>query len=139
MPIGNFLVLMSDVQQFCLSKIVTNDLQSDCATYTIKPDEDRHPGQASKIRGHGINVIEIHLDGIVDVFPEIKGRCRRCRSHYHVNVFKGGLKILSKQATKFLCLQIVGVVISVRKNVSSYQNASLYLGPETFGSAFFVH
>src|SRR5262245_27283600 len=112
-PVGGKLIAMRQAQHARLLEIVAHELQSHGQMVVAEPagdGESWNPGQRSR---DGVDVVEIHLNGIGGLGPEAEGSGRRGGTHNDVAALERIGKVQGDQPANLLCLQIVCVVVAV--------------------------
>src|SRR5262247_2460819 len=115
-------------QDSFLIEWLADDLQTDRQPRRVKPARNGDPRDAGEVDGNGKDVGEIHLQGIVDLFPNLEGRCRRNWSDEHIDTSESLLKIPPDQRPDLLRLSIIGLIVASAKGIGAEHDAALDLG-----------
>src|SRR5258708_144931 len=136
MPVGHLLILMRDVEQLRFAEIVALDLQTDRQTAPIEAAGNRDGGRAGQVAGDGEDVVQIHLYRVVGLGADLeRGRGRR-RAYGDGAFSVRALAVVGDQPADLLRLQVVRVVVAVRKNIGAHEDASLHFGTKAFRARF---
>ena len=95
-------------------KMFSDDLQSDrkSSRKTARHGNGRNAG---KVHRDDKDVIGVHFQRIIHFFPELKGRCRGCRTDDDIIFFKNPLKILLDQRPDFQRFFVIRIIIAELK------------------------
>ena len=96
-------------------------------------------GQAGEVHGYRVNVVEVHLERIVELFPEAEGGGRGHRGQDDVAGLEGALEVAPDEGADFLRLQVVGVVVAGAQHVGPQGDAALDFGAEAAAAGGAVH
>ena len=88
MPVADLLVLVPDIQQARLVKIITDHLQANRQAIA-KPGRYRDRRQTGEIDGDRIDIRQVHTDRIIRLFTQLEGDRRCRRPHDDIDLFKG--------------------------------------------------
>ncbi len=127
------------MQQRAFGEVVADQLQPDRHVGGAEAGRDAHPGQAGEARRQREDVGEVVGDRIVALRAERPRDRRRDRTGDDVAGAKARLEVVGDHAPELLRLQVVGVVVAVRKHVGADHDAALDLGAEAFAAARAVH
>jgi len=94
--------------------------------------------QAREVGGDGVEVFQVLGNRVAGLGADLPGRVRRGWAEDHVDFFKGSHEVVLDQATDFLRLEVVRVVVAGRQGVGTDHNAALNFGAETFATGAFV-
>ena len=90
----------------------------------------RERGQAGEVRGHGEDVLEVHLQRVARLLAEAKGRRRRRGRRDRVARLEGALEVAADERPHLLRAQVVRVVVAGGERERAEDDAALDLGPE---------
>src|SRR5213596_2815437 len=111
MPVSLLLKRVRRVQQPSLTEMGAHDLQSNRQS-TYEPTRNRHRRQAREVRSAGVDVVQVHGDGIGWLVSDWKRRCRRRRPHQNIDLSGSALEISRNQLPYLLRLQVIGIVVT---------------------------
>src|SRR5882724_13201618 len=100
---------------------------------------DGDAGDTGEGAGDGVDVGEVHLEGVVGLFTEFKGGDGRSGRDDGVDLGEGIAEILSDERADFLALEVVGVVVAGGEDVGTKDDAPFHFGAETGAASFAVH
>src|SRR5487761_284276 len=132
-PVGLELEPVRDIENARLSEMRTHDLQADRQS-ADEAAGNRQGGQSCQIRADGVDVVQIHGDGIGGLGADAKGGRGARGTDEHVDLAEGAPEVGGDELPHALRLQVVRVVVSRRQHVRARHDAALDLGPEALAA-----
>ena len=96
----------------------------------------RNPGEVDRGR---VDVVEVHLQGVVELFAETEGGGRGHGRDQRVAGGKSAGKVFADQGANLLGLAVVRVVVASAQGVGPEHDAALYLGAKTLAARVQIH
>ena len=103
------------------------------------PAGHRDAGDAGQAGGDGVDVREVHLEGIVQALAEFESGDGRGRGNNHVNLVERFDEVTGDERSDFLRLEVIGVVVARAQHVGPEHDAPLDFRPEAPVARFLVH
>ena len=138
MPVGDLLILVGNVEQAVLAEVRADQLHADGQAVDLAA-RVRQRRNAGQVDADGVDIRQVHLHGVAGLFAELEGGARRGRAGDDVALLEGCIEVVGDQTANALCLQIVGVVVTVRQHVGADENAALYFFAKTLRTRLGVH
>ena len=138
MPVANLLILVGDVQQARLFEVIADEVQPH-GQVVGESDRYRGRGQARQVDAGGVDVAQIHGDGVAGFLSELEGHRRSRRSREHVAILESTLKVFADAPAKLLRLEIVSVVVARGEHIGADHDASLDLRAKSLAACALVH
>ena len=131
MPVGMALKLGRQCQGQVFTKCRCNKLHAHGQALG-KPAGNRHGGQASQTRGHGVQILLVHGHRVVCELVFVERWGWRGGRQQQVYVGEGIVEILSDKPPYFLRFEVVGIEIADRQSRGASPNAPFHFLPKTF-------
>ena len=139
MPIGDVLIGVGSAEQTSFFAFRGNQLETERKVIRAHTAGNAHARKAGQRTGDGVKVAQVKRKRIALVV-EAESSIGRDRGGNHVAVFcKDVIEFFGDQTADLLSLNVVSVVVAVRKNVSTDKNAALGFRAETFVTALLNH
>ena len=100
---------------------------------------NRDTRNACQVRGHGVDIGEVHCQGIIYFLAQLESRRGTGRRDDRIHFFKSFVEIARQQCADFLRLQVVGIVIACAQRVGAEHDAPFYFRSESIVAAAPVH
>ena len=133
------LILMRETQESSFSPVGSEQLQANRKPFRRKSARNADARNARKIRGHGVNIVEVHREWIVNFLSELECRRRAWSASRWRRTSQMLGKVLSQQGAHLLSFQIVSIVITRRQDISAKHDAALHFRTETFVPRLAIH
>src|SRR5882724_9076933 len=100
---------------------------------------DGDAGDTGEGAGDGVDVGEVHLEGVVGLFAEFEGGDGGGRRDDGVDLGESVAEILGDEGADLLAFEVVGVVVAGGEDVGTKDDAPFHFGAETGAASFAVH
>src|SRR5436190_7821409 len=134
MPVGRLLVAMGDAEELRFGKVIAGELQADRQAGVVEPTGHGKRRQSGERRRDGEDVIEVHLHRIIAFRADGERGGGGGGPEDDIALRERLHEIARDQAADLLRLEVIGVVVAVRKNVGADEDAPLHFCAEAFGS-----
>ena len=117
----------------------TDDLQADghpAGVPAAGQGDGRHAGE---VDGHGVDIRQVHLQGIADLLADAEGGGGRGGRHQEIDLFEGLVEIALDERPHALGLVVVGVIIAGAEHVGAEHDAAFYFVAEALAPDRGVH
>src|SRR5690606_37472829 len=121
------------VQQLRFAEVAAQQLHADRQA-TGEAGGQGDTGNACQIGGGGVDVGQVQVHRIIDIFAHRKGWRRGGGTDDHVHSVEFRHEIILDHPTDLLRLQVVGIVIAGGQGVGAHHDTALYLVAEALGA-----
>ena len=135
MPIGDVLIGVGSAEQTSFLAFRSNQLEAERKVIRAHTAGNAHARKTGERSGDGVKVAQVKRKRIALVV-EAEGSIGGDRSGNHSAVFcEEMIEFFGDQTANLLSLNVVSVVVAVRKNIRADENTALGFGAETFVAA----
>src|SRR3954466_3489774 len=128
MPVGPLLVAMGDAEELRFGKVIARELQADRQAGIVEPTGHGKRRQSRQRRRDGEDVIEVHLHRIIAFRADGERGGGGGGPEDDIALRERLHEISRDQAADLLRLEVIGVVVALRKNVGADKDAPLHFG-----------
>src|ERR1051326_224892 len=139
-PLGRLFVGVGHAEDRLFVECLAHNLQTDRQLRVGgEAAGNAHTADAGEVDANREDVAEIHLEGIVRLFPDSERRFRRRRGHDDIALLERLLEILTDQRPYFLGAQVIRIVIARAQRIRAENDTPLHLGTEAGAPRLPVH
>ena len=130
----SFLEMIGEIKEFVFGILSRQKLDAERQIVLIFAGGKGDAGQASQVGGGGVDVSQIHRQGVVAVLAEFESGGGRGGREKGINFPESLVEILADKRPDFHGLEVIGIIIAGREGVGTDHNAPLGLVTETSAS-----
>ena len=133
MPVRLLLEIMGRLEELCFSEMRADQLQA-YRESAGEPARYRERRQTGEISSDGIDVIEVHLNRIIHLLADAKGRGRGRRADHEIHGGECAGEVVADQLPNLLRLKILVIVVTGGQHIRPRQYPSLDFWAETLAA-----